>query len=102
MYAVIFKARIKQLAIDEGYHATAKHMREKAQSQYGCLDFISVSEGEQEISISYWPDLDSIKAWKQDADHLQAQRMGRELWYVDYKVEIVELKRSYCYPDEDE
>jgi hypothetical protein len=55
MYAVIFHAEIAQL--DDEYFATAKHMRELAMTQYGCLDFVATTEGNREIAISYWPRL---------------------------------------------
>jgi len=51
MYAVIFRATINKL--DEAYSRTATRMRELAMKEYGCSEFISVTEGKQEISISY-------------------------------------------------
>ena len=96
MYAVIFRAEVAQL--DEDYLATAKQMRELAMSEYGCLDFVATTEGVREIAISYWPSLGHIQRWKQNAEHLQAQQQGRARWYTSYKVEIVELLRSYDFP----
>jgi heme-degrading monooxygenase HmoA len=93
MYAVIFHAEIAQL--DDEYFATAKQMRELAMTDYGCLDFVATTEGTREIAISYWPSLDHIKRWKQNAEHLQAQQQGRARWYKSYKVEVVELLRAY-------
>ena len=96
MYAVIFHAEIAQL--DDEYFTTAKQMRELAMTHYGCLDFVATTEGEREIAISYWPSLDHIKHWKQNAEHLQAQRQGKARWYKSYKVEVVEVLRSYQQP----
>lgn len=93
MFAVIFHAEVAQL--DEAYFATAKHMRELAISKYGCLDFVATTEGSREIAISYWPSLEHIQRWKQNAEHLQAQQQGRARWYTSYKVEVVEILRSY-------
>ena len=83
MYAVIFKAKIKQL--DDEYFETAQRMRELAMSQYGCLDFTSLSEGDEE----------QIKNWQQDAEHLLAQALGRNRWYESYQVEVVTVIRQY-------
>jgi len=93
MYAVIFHAEIAQL--DDEYFTTAKQMRELAITHYGCLDFVATTEGEREIAISYWPSLDHINRWKQNAEHLQAQQQGKTRWYRSYKVEVVELLRTY-------
>jgi len=94
MYAVIFKAEINQL--DKAYSEAAIRMRELAINKYGCTEFISVTEGTQEIAISYWEDQEQIKKWKQDAEHLAVQELGRSTWYKNYKVEVVEVIREYA------
>ena len=93
MFVVIFRATARQL--DAEYSATAARMRELALTQFGCLDFTAVTEGDQEVALSYWPDEASIRAWKQHTDHLMAQQMGRERWYTSYRVEVAEIKRHY-------
>lgn len=93
MYAVIFRAKIK--ALDDIYVETAKRMRTLAFEKYGCIDFLSVSENGDEVAISYWPSLDSIKRWRNDEEHLKVQHLGSELWYMSYRVEVVEIVRSY-------
>lgn len=93
MFVVIFRAQARNL--DAEYSAMAAQMRELALTQFGCLDFTAATEGDQEIAVSYWPDEASIRAWKQHADHLLAQRLGRERWYARYSVEVAEVKRHY-------
>lgn len=93
MYAVIFRAEINKL--DARYADMAKQMRELAINQYGCAEFTSVTEGKQEIAISYWQNLEQIKQWKQDARHLVAQELGSAIWYKGYKVQVVQVIREY-------
>lgn len=93
MYAVIFKAKVKHF--DEAYAATAAKLRDLAFEKYRCIDFLAVCEGEQEVAISYWHNEDDIKAWKADPMHQEAQRLGRQSWYQNYSVEVVEVKRRY-------
>ncbi len=93
MYAVIFKAKIKKL--DEEYAQVATRMKELALEQYGCLEFVSVIEGENEIAISYWENEDDIKIWKNDPEHILAQELGKTKWYESYKVQIVEVIREH-------
>ena len=92
MYAVIFRASIGEL--DEHYQRTALCLRELAMERYGCLDFVSFSEGGQELAISWWATEAQIRAWKQDPEHLAAQAAGRR-WYRDYQVQVLEVKREY-------
>jgi len=93
MYAVIFRAKTKEL--DKTYFETAKRMRELALNEYGCLEFTAVTEGANEIAISYWDSLEQIKKWKQNSEHLRAQKLGQERWYEDYSVEIVKIVSKY-------
>ena len=93
MYAVIFRSKTKKL--DDSYFEMAKRMRELAINEYGCLEFTAVTEGVNEIAISYWESLEQIKKWKQNSEHLVAQRLGQEKWYEDYSVEIVEVIDRY-------
>lgn len=99
MYVVIFRARIKTL--DTAYMGMAQRMRQLAFEQHGCLDFSATSEGDDEIAVSYWQSLEDIKRWKQHAEHQHAQALGREQWYLSYRVEIAEVIRSYQYPSEE-
>jgi heme-degrading monooxygenase HmoA len=72
-------------------------MRDLAINRYGCLDFISLSNSEEELAISYWPDEAAIQAWKKDPEHSEAQSQGRAYWYSAYTVEVVEVKRRYSF-----
>ncbi len=96
MFVVIFRAQAK--ALDAEYSAMAAQMRQLALTQFGCLDFTAVTEGDQEVALSYWPDEARIRAWKQHADHPMAQRLGRERWYASYSVEVAEITRRYRHP----
>lgn len=93
MYAVIFKAIV--VGFDNEYVQMAEEMRRLAMADYGCVEFNSCTEGDYEIAISYWNDLDQIKRWKANAEHLHAQSRGRSTWYRSYKVEITKIERSY-------
>ena len=93
MYAVIFTAIVGDP--DSRYRQMAERLRDLAMADFGCTDFISVTEGEQEVALSYWPDEASIKAWKEQAEHRVAQQLGKQGWYKHYKVEVVKILRSY-------
>ena len=79
MFAVIFRASVAEL--DDEYSQMAQRLKELAFEKYGCLDFVSVTEGDEEVAISYWETEQHILAWKNDPEHRKAQRMGRDKWY---------------------
>ena len=93
MYAVIFRAEINHL--DEEYSALAEKLRDLAISQYGCKEFVTSTEGNNELAISYWENESQIRQWKQNSEHLLAQSKGRSKWYKSYSVEVVEVVRAY-------
>ncbi|GAB2525172.1 antibiotic biosynthesis monooxygenase family protein [Simplicispira piscis] len=91
-YAVIFTSL--RTEGDDGYGAMAQRMVELAAQQPGFLGVESVRDG-LGITVSYWADLASIAAWKADAEHLEAQRQGREKWYAGFKIRIARVERDY-------
>ena len=93
MLVVIFRAQLGDM--DESYAKTAKKMRELATDIYGCVEISSVTEGGQEITVSYWESEEQIIAWKNDPEHRRAQQLGKEKWYRSYQVEIASVEREY-------
>jgi heme-degrading monooxygenase HmoA len=69
-------------------------MAELAARQPGYLGMESARDG-LGITVSYWRDQDSARAWKAIAAHTAAQRLGRERWYADYRVRIATVQRDY-------
>jgi heme-degrading monooxygenase HmoA len=45
--------------------------------------------------VSYWESSEAIAAWKRNAEHLQAQRLGRERWYHAFRIRICRVEREY-------
>ena len=93
MYAVIFRAEIDE--IDETYSKMSAHIRDLAINKYGCVDFTALTEGNQEIAISYWTSQEQIRAWKNDPEHRHAQELGQTKWYKSYNIQVVEIIREY-------
>ena len=91
-YAVIFSSH--QTDDLEGYGNTAARMLELAAQQPGYLGVESARE-DLGITISYWRDLESIKAWKANVEHREAQRNGIDRWYSHYKTRIALVERDY-------
>ena len=96
MLVVIFTARIRMR--DDEYARVAARMRELALHEFGCLAFHSVTEGDEEVALSYWPDETSIAAWRSHREHALAQKAGRERWYSSYSVQVAQVVREYNGP----
>jgi heme-degrading monooxygenase HmoA len=91
-YAVIFTST--QTENTEGYSKMAEKMEQLAKRQKGFLGVDSARENVS-ITVSYWGTLESIKNWKQQSEHLQAQFKGRNYWYSWYNVKVCKVEREY-------
>lgn len=92
-YAVIFTSL--RTAVDEGYGHMAERMLAQAAQQPGFLGVESAREG-LGITVSYWKDLESIRAWKAHAEHQLAQQLGHAKWYAAFKTRIAKVERDYA------
>ncbi|GEQ97303.1 polysaccharide biosynthesis protein [Iodidimonas gelatinilytica] len=95
--AVIFTS-LRHLEDDaEGYGRMAEDMDRLAAEQPGYLGIESARDGDGfGITVSYWRDELSAKAWKADARHKVAQTHGQEHWYRAYYVRIATVTRAYA------
>ena len=94
-FAVIFTSQRTE-ADDAGYAAMAAAMDDLARRQPGFLGVESARGADRVgITVSYWESEAAILAWKRVADHLGAQRIGRERWYADYTLRVARVERSY-------
>lgn len=97
-YAAIFTSR-RSGEDDEGYAEASSRMMELATAMPGFLGVDSARE-DVGITVSYWRDIDAIKAWKRDAEHMLAQGEGRARWYDAYRLRITKVERDYGFTRE--
>ena len=94
-YAVIFTSQ-RNTADPGGYDAMSEAMLKLSAQQPG---FIGVESSRNSdglgITVSYWTDLESIRGWKVESQHQDAQAKGKALWYSDYRVRICKVEREY-------
>lgn len=93
-YAVIFTS--VRTAVDDGYGAMSDRMMELAVNQPGFLGVDSARD-QVGITVSYWDSLDAIKNWKANAEHVIAQKTGREKWYHSFTTRICRVEREYSF-----
>ena len=92
-YAVIFTS--KRTSDNEGYAEMAAEMQRLAALQPGYLGFESARDDGLGVTVSYWRDLESIRAWKAVEAHRGAQQEGRRRWYAAYETRIALVERDY-------
>ncbi|MBN4081537.1 antibiotic biosynthesis monooxygenase [bacterium AH-315-C07] len=91
-YTVIFTSVMKEDI--SGYEETADRMIELAKKQPGFLG-VETAREEIGITVSYWKDLESIKAWKMNDEHSAVRQQGKSEWYRKFKVRIALVEKEY-------
>jgi len=79
---------------DNGYAVMSDKMVELAHQQDGFLGMES-ARSIIGITVSYWRDLDSIRKWRENTDHIFAREKGRKECYKSFKIRIAKVERDY-------
>ena len=96
-YAVIF-TNLRN-PDDDGYGDMAERMVDLAQQQPGFLGVDTARDVEGfGITVSYWSDREAIEHWRLNAEHLEAQRLGKEKWYRSYTLRVAKVERGSVGP----
>ncbi|WP_432798463.1 antibiotic biosynthesis monooxygenase family protein [Poriferisphaera sp. WC338] len=94
-YAVIFTSH-KKKQNDSGYQKMSDRMFELVKEQPGFISYEHVHNPDgQSITISYWKDKKSIRAWREHTEHWIAQELGKTKWYDWYNIRICKVERAY-------
>ena len=97
-YAVIFTSQLAENPA--GYGEMAARMAALAAGQPGYIGAESARDSNGlGITVSYWRDAVSIAAWKEQLDHLGAQKLGKARWYAHYSLRVAKVERSYAGPE---
>lgn len=94
-YAVVFTT-LRTPDDPDGYAATAARMEELAARQPGYLGIESARGADGVgITVSYWATLEAVRAWGRHAEHLIAQRVGREKWYQWFRLRVCRIEAEH-------
>ena len=93
MLVVLFRSKL--VPEPDGYAEMAQEMLAAATSMPGFVDVkaFTAADGER-LTVVWWQDEDTLRAWRTHARHLVAQKAGRERWYEYYTLEVAEITRS--------
>lgn len=96
-YAVVFtSARTADDA--QGYEQMAERMVELAKQQPGYLGLDSARGPDGVgITVSYWESEESIRRWYENAEHREAQALGRGRWYAAFQLRVCRVERAYAF-----
>lgn len=93
---VVFVSR-RAAGQEDEYGPMADRMVELAREQPGFVDLVSVRDPatRQGITVAWFEDEESVRAWKQHPEHVLAQQRGIADFYEDYDVTVGQAIRQY-------
>ncbi len=94
MILVVFRSRLTPQSGDD-YAEMAAEMDHLARSSAGFVDVKSFkAEDGERVTLVWWQDEETLKAWRENLRHLFAQKTGREKWYEYYKMDVATVTGS--------
>jgi heme-degrading monooxygenase HmoA len=98
MVVVLFRSKLTDTAPADGYPEMAEEMDRLARSMPGFIDVkaFKADDGER-LTVVWWQDEETLKAWREQTRHRVAQQTGRERWYEYYKTEVAEVIRASAF-----
>ena len=104
MIAVIFELQ-PRAGQREAYLAAAGELRQHLVSIDGFVSierFESLTQPGKLLSLSFWRDEEAVRQWRQLEPHREAQRLGRQQLFEDYRLRVVSVMRDYGMADRSE
>ena len=93
---VVFTSR-RTASFDDEYAEMADRMEELASREPGFQRMVSVRDPHtrEGITVSYFDNEESVRYWKQNVEHQEAQRRGIADFYEEYRVTVATVTREY-------
>lgn len=104
MIAVIFEVSPKQEGKAEYLEVAAelKTMLEQMDGFISAERFQSLSNPDRILSLSFWKNEESVKAWRELTCHRSAQDKGRHKLFESYRLRVAHVLRDYGMDNRDQ
>jgi heme-degrading monooxygenase HmoA len=98
MVITLFRSRLRP-EHEKEYAGWATRMHDLASSMPGFLAIktFTAEDGER-VSIVEFASEETMRQWREQADHRQAQELGRRLFYSEYRIQVCQPIRDYSFP----
>lgn len=97
MIAVIFEVEPKEKGKDK-YFEIAGELKSFLSEIDGFISierFQSITNPSRYLSLSFWRDEDSVRLWRSQLEHREAQKEGRNHLFKDYRLRVANVVRDY-------
>ncbi|HVU00557.1 MAG TPA: antibiotic biosynthesis monooxygenase [Polyangiaceae bacterium] len=99
MVVVVFRSKIRE-GVDLGpLEPLGARMYELASGMPGFVSYkdFAAADGET-VSIVEFESLETLAAWRNHPEHVEAQRLGRERYFSEYLIHVCTPVRTHRFP----
>jgi heme-degrading monooxygenase HmoA len=98
MVIAVFRSRLRPEHAGE-FQELAARMRELAEAMPGFRSYqVYAAEDGERCSIIEFDSHETLRAWREHPEHRAAQRLGRERYYAEYRLQVAEPARESRFP----
>jgi heme-degrading monooxygenase HmoA len=97
MVVILFELKKRPEADVPEYRAMLARMEEIVTAMPGYIsseDFVS-EDGARDLSIVRFESLEALEAWRIHPEHLEAQRLARQIYFESYHIQVLTTVREY-------
>ncbi|MCA1830624.1 MAG: antibiotic biosynthesis monooxygenase [Actinomycetota bacterium] len=101
MVLVTFRVTVREDVDQEAFHHTAGRMMELVSAMPGFKGiewYGAVDDPRTQLALAVFDSHETIAEWKNNPEHLVAQKRGREEFFAGYRLQIADISREYSYP----
>jgi len=94
MLITVFRSRLK-LGVREEYVALVDQMEKLARTMPGYVSHkgFFADDGER-VTIVEFEHAEGLRAWRNNPEHIAAQKLARQKYYTEYSVQVCTLDRE--------
>ncbi|HWD94138.1 MAG TPA: antibiotic biosynthesis monooxygenase [Verrucomicrobiae bacterium] len=98
MVITLFRSRLRP-EHEKEYTEWAARMHEIAIKMPGFISIktFSAEDGER-VSVVEFESEETMRRWREQPDHRQAQELGQKMFYSEYRIQVCQPIRDYSFP----
>jgi heme-degrading monooxygenase HmoA len=97
MVVVVFRSRLKP-GIEQELQGADARMAALAATMPGFVSYRQYTSADgEEIALVEFESHETAAAWRAHPEHREAQRLGRERWFSEYRITVCDTVRDYSF-----
>jgi heme-degrading monooxygenase HmoA len=97
MVVVVFRSRLKP-GIEQEIEVTDARMAELAAAMPGFVSYRQYAAADGEgVAVVEFESHETAAAWRAHPEHREAQRLGKERWFSEYRITVCDTVRDYSF-----